>query len=258
MARSRVARVGAVTLAGVALLALVSRVGEVFLPARFPAHGAAPATTGRGGAGSASPVDPSVRGSGHAALGAAAAVVAACGAVALPLARRRARKAAEKTQRHYSTAYLLPSLVWTKIGFKENEIEAGELYSTNLVGLDICFGKTESGKLFCIGNKVGPIGAPLNIVGEIVGETVRDTQYGSSWNPFTGEVLEYCTFPPVVGGFLGWAMGGAENLSVFNFRADFFSKEVEAQIDVNARKAYEAPYWKGVLDAQGKDDGSYY
>jgi len=33
---------------------------------------------------------------------------------------------------------------------------------------------------------------------------------------------------------------------------------IEVLVDTNAKKAYEADYWKGILDAQGKDDGSYY
>ena len=36
------------------------------------------------------------------------------------------------------------------------------------------------------------------------------------------------------------------------------SGEVEVLVDTNAKKAYEANYWKGLLDAQGKDDGTYY
>ena len=30
------------------------------------------------------------------------------------------------------------------------------------------------------------------------------------------------------------------------------------KVDTNAKKAYEADYWKGILDAQGKNDGTYY
>eukprot|EP00971_Amphidinium_carterae_P230203 4568750-Amphidinium_carterae.1 len=36
------------------------------------------------------------------------------------------------------------------------------------------------------------------------------------------------------------------------------SATIEVQVDTNAKKAYEADYWKGVLDAQGKNDGTYY
>ena len=30
------------------------------------------------------------------------------------------------------------------------------------------------------------------------------------------------------------------------------------QVDVNAKAAFEAKYWSGVLDAQGKANGKYY
>lgn len=33
---------------------------------------------------------------------------------------------------------------------------------------------------------------------------------------------------------------------------------LEAFLNVNARAEYENAYWTGVLDAQGKADGSYY
>jgi len=36
------------------------------------------------------------------------------------------------------------------------------------------------------------------------------------------------------------------------------SSSSQVEVDANARKAYEADYWKGLLDAQGKNDGTYY
>ena len=32
----------------------------------------------------------------------------------------------------------------------------------------------------------------------------------------------------------------------------------QALLDVNAKKRFDAGYWRGILDAQGKVDGGYY
>lgn len=67
-------------------------------------------------------------------------------------------------------------------------------------------------------------------------------------------------------------MGGPTMISVFNVRGGgggggggLFGGGgggggggIQVEVDKNARKAYEADYWKGLLDAQGKNDGTYY
>ena len=188
-------------------------------------------------------------------VGTAAAVAAAvCGiAVASASLRRRAKG---RVQMHYSTATILPSLVYQKTGFKTKDIKPGQMTTCVLAGIDVNIGKTQSGKLFCMANKCGPIGGPLDRLGVIEGENVREEQYGCKWNCSTGEVVEWCTVP-ILGAVLGFVFEPQDQI-IFDFRTAFLSDDIEVLVDVNARKAYEAPYWKGVLDAQGKNDGTYY
>merc|ERR1712151_76382 len=47
-------------------------------------------------------------------------------------------------------------------------------------------------------------------------------------------------------------------MGVIDCRTSLFGDDIEVLVDTNAKKAYEADYWKGLLDAQGKDDGTYY
>merc|ERR1711874_441250 len=102
----------------------------------------------------------------------------------------------------------------------------------------------DGGRLICI---------CLEGVDEIV-----DAQYGTAFNVFTGMPDRFCSSPPVIGGIVGAIMGGPQALGVFDCRTSFLGAEVEVLVDTNMKRAYEANYWKGVLDAQGKDDGSYY
>ena len=74
-----------------------------------------------------------------------------------------------------------------------------------------------------------------------------------------GELIDWCVSPPIIGPLTGLIVE-KKNLLVFEVRQGGFlgSGDVEVLVDVNAKKAYEANYWKGLLDAQGKDDGTYY
>jgi len=177
------------------------------------------------------------------------------GAVAASM-RRNGRGG--KTAVHYSTAVVQPAFSWVKAGVKSGSLAAGELRTVQLEGCDVCIGKTDSGKLFAVGDKAPPTGTSLSIGGEVAGDTVVDGQYGSSFNVFTGEVVEWCPTPPILGSIVGSFMGGRTNLPVLDVRVAFFGDDVEVLCDLNAKKSYESDYWRGVLDAQGKDDGTYY
>mmetsp|Transcript_61891 Transcript_61891/g.133094 ORF Transcript_61891/g.133094 Transcript_61891/m.133094 type:complete len:258 (-) Transcript_61891:198-971(-) len=164
-----------------------------------------------------------------------------------------------KAPRRYSTQTILPSLAWLPTKCKSADLDNGNLEVRCLAGVDIVLGKTESGKLFALADKCPPTGTSLSIGGEVIGETVVDPQYGTRFNVFTGVPEgDWCPSPPVVGGFVGFLMGGPQCVQTFDCRETFLSKELEVQLDVNTRKAYEANYWKGLLDAQGKNDGTYY
>jgi len=172
----------------------------------------------------------------------------------------RARRQ-QRTMMKYSTQKILPSLAWIKSGIKTEELKNGDYQTVCLCGLDYCVGRTLQGKLFAVGDKYPPTGQSFAAGGFVEDETIADDQFGNRWNVFTGEsVGEWCPSPPLIGKFVGAFMtdGKPEALSVTDIREDFFSKEIEVLCDTNAKRAFEADYWKGILDAQGKDDGSYY
>jgi len=168
-----------------------------------------------------------------------------------------------KTAARYTTAEIVPALSWVKAEDKDGVVKAsdfgpGDKLTLCLAGCDICIGKTESGKLFAVGDKAPPTGTSISMGGDIEGETIRDGQWGCRFDVFTGDVVEWCPSPPGIGAFVGNIMGGPQKLYVFDVRQSFFGGDVEILVDLNAKKAYEADYWKGLLDAQGKDDGTYY
>jgi len=175
------------------------------------------------------------------------------------------KKRTNKTARHYTTEKILPNMVWQSAGFSTSELEPGEIRTVTLAGLDIAIGKTDSGKLFAVGDKAPPTGISLSQGGYIEGETVVEPQYGSKFDAITGDVTEWCTFPPILGPAIGLFMGGPTMIATFNVRegggggwVGGGGGGVQVEVDANARKAYEADYWKGLLDAQGKNDGTYY
>merc|ERR1712174_49124 len=94
-------------------------------------------------------------------------------------------------------------------------------------GLAICIAVDESGKIFALGAK---------------------------FSLKTGNVVgQWC--PSGVGKLLG---GLFEPVGVPTYPVKKTSNFVEVQVDVNYKANFEASYWKGILDAQGKSDGKYY
>jgi nitrite reductase/ring-hydroxylating ferredoxin subunit len=141
---------------------------------------------------------------------------------------------------------------------KSKDLDDG-IVAVCLSGLDICLGKTASGKIFAVADKAPPTGTSLTMGGEVEGELVVEPQYGCKFNAFTGEPSgPWCPTPPVLGGFIGAVMGGPQMIATFETQTSFLSGEIEILVDINSKKAYEADYWKGLLDAQGKNDGTYY
>merc|ERR1711972_753057 len=159
------------------------------------------------------------------ALGSAAAAAAvATAAVAGRSARRKARQTSGKTSMRYTTQTILPAFTWLKTGFKGNELGPCDLKSICLEGIDVAIGKTSSGKLFAVADKCPPIGSSLVVGGDVEGDNVVDSQYGSSFNVFTGYPDTWCPSPPIIGGAIGWFMGGPQMLATFECRESFFGK----------------------------------
>merc|ERR1712107_356957 len=169
---------------------------------------------------------------------------------------RRAKTAAKppaKTAAKYTTQTILPALAWLKTGYKSGDIAPTELRAINLGGTDVLVGKTEGGKIFCVGNLCPHIGTPMSEGADVIGDVIVCPLHGSSFKVTTGELIDWCVSPPIIGPVIE-----KKNLAIFEVRESFFGGDIEVQVDTNAKKAYEADYWKGILDAQGKNDGTYY
>jgi len=162
-----------------------------------------------------------------------------------------------RTAARYTTQVILPALQWIKTGLKAGDLQATELRAKNLSGVDVLVGKDGSGKLFCVGNLCPHIGTPMSEGADVIGDVIVCPLHGSSFNVFSGQLIDWCVSPPIIGPLTGIVVE-KKNLAVFEIRQSFFGGDIEVLVDTNARKAYEADYWKGVLDAQGKDDGTYY
>lgn len=123
-------------------------------------------------------------------------------------------------------------------------------------GLDICIVCDKGGKLYALGNKAPPTGQPLEFgkVDSAAG-TISDPTFGTKFSLKTGQVVGQW-MPGGVGFLLKNLFNEPSGVSVFPVRAK--GDKVEVQINVNALVQFEQPFWKGILDAQGLDSGSYY
>jgi nitrite reductase/ring-hydroxylating ferredoxin subunit len=89
--------------------------------------------------------------------------------------------------------------------------------------------------------------------GKVSGGTISDPVLGTKFDLKTGAVVEWC--PSGLGKLLG---GAFSPVGVPVYPVKKSGKNVEVQVDVNYKFNFEANYWSGILDAQGKDNGKYY
>jgi nitrite reductase/ring-hydroxylating ferredoxin subunit len=119
-------------------------------------------------------------------------------------------------------------------------------------GLAICIAVDENGAVYALGDKCPPVNQPLSF-GKVKGGVISDPVLGTTFSLKTGEVVNWCPAG------LGKLIGGAFSPSgVPTFPVKKAGKFVEVQVDVNAKLNFEANYWSGILDAQGKSNGKYY
>ena len=128
------------------------------------------------------------------------AAVASGTAAAVGLASSRRRS---KTAARYTTQTILPSLAWIKSGVKASELQPKQLKALTLAGNDVLIGKTEAGALFCVGNLCPHIGTPMSEGADVIGDVIVCPLHGSSFKVTTGELLDWCVSPPVIGPLTG-------------------------------------------------------
>jgi len=121
-------------------------------------------------------------------------------------------------------------------------------------GLAICIAVDPKGAVYALGDKCPPVNQPLSF-GKVNDDgTISDPVLGTKFSLKTGEVVgAWC--PSGIGKLLG---GLFDPSGVPTYPVRKGAKGIDVQVDVNYKLNFEANYWTGVLDAQGKADGKYY
>ncbi|KAK1862672.1 hypothetical protein I4F81_005240 [Pyropia yezoensis] len=133
-----------------------------------------------------------------------------------------------------------------------SDIEPGELKPIYTTGQNILVSCDFDGQVYASSNICPHLGTPLTD-GEVGDGVLTCAQHKSSWDLKTGELSgAWCPFPPVLGPLLG-KLQPPSNLAVFPVREN--AGYIEALLDVDAVKAFEANYWAGLLDSKGKATG---
>jgi len=143
----------------------------------------------------------------------AATASALCGASKIT-ALASAEAGTSKTAARYTTQIILPSLSWIKTGLKTKELAPCELKAITLAGNDVLIGKTEAGKLFCCGNLCPHIATPLSEGADVIGDVIVCPLHGSSFKTDTGELIDWCVSPPIIGPLTGLVVE-KKNLLIF-------------------------------------------
>jgi len=121
-------------------------------------------------------------------------------------------------------------------------------------GLAICVAVDPSGSVYALGDKCPPINQPLSFGKVNVDGTIQDPVLGTKFSLKSGEVVgDWC--PSGLGKLLG-AVFTPSGVPTYPVKKN--GKSIDVQVDVNAKLNFEAEYWTGILDAQGKSDGKYY
>merc|ERR1712157_500738 len=120
-------------------------------------------------------------------------------------------------------------------------------------GLAICIAVDPKGAVYALGDKCPPVNQPLSFGKVDADGTIEDPVLGTKFSLKTGNVVQWC--PSGIGKVLG---GLFDPVGVPAFRCRQRAGNIEVEVDVNAKLNYEADYWTGVLDAQGKANGKYY
>jgi len=131
--------------------------------------------------------------------------------------------------------------------------EPGRATSGVAGGLAICIAVDPNGSVYALGDKCPPVNQPLSFGTVNSDGTIQDPVLGTKFSLKTGEVVDWC--PSGLGRVIG---GVFTPTGVPSYPVRQRGGNLEIQVDVNAKANFEANYWKGVLDAQGKSDGSYY
>jgi len=134
------------------------------------------------------------------------------------------------------------------------ELSQGEAVAGFQYGQEIAIVQDKAGALFALNNKIPPIGQPVTFCG--IGKGVlEDPVTKTLFSLKSGKVIgTWCPSP--LGKLLYSRISSPTDLITFPVRKQ--GSNVQVLVNVNAKAQFEAKYWRGILDAQGKVDGGYY
>ena len=146
--------------------------------------------------------------------------------------------------------------VW--VAFAEaRDCKPGTVVSGFKFGQEIAIACTQGGKLYALNNKLPPTGQPATFGTLIEGDLIEDSVSGTRYSLKTGKVVgSWCPAPPGIGPLIFRNLFPIGEATLYQVRKS--GNAIQVLVDVNAKAKFEAGYWRGVLDSQGKVDGGYY
>jgi len=132
--------------------------------------------------------------------------------------------------------------------------EPGSATSGVAGGLAICIAVDPKGAIYALGDKCPPVNQPLSF-GKVTTGAIEDPVLGTNYDLKTGKVIDGTWCSKGIGILLGSIF---EPIGVPTYPVKKGKGTIDVQVDVNYKLNYEADYWSGVLDAQGKANGKYY
>ena len=144
--------------------------------------------------------------------------------------------------------------VWTTVCSKK-ELQPNTLKAAFGAGLDILIATNQGGSVFAAANVCPHIGTPLD-QGTVENGAIVCPLHRSAFDLRTGKLVgPWCPAPPLIGPLTG-KLKSPRELQTFQCRQT--AGKVQVLLDVNAKARFDASYWRGILDSQGKVDGGYY
>ncbi len=144
--------------------------------------------------------------------------------------------------------------VWTTV-CSAKDLKPQSLKAAFGAGQDILIATDKGGKIFATANVCPHIGTPLD-QGTVEGGAIVCPLHRSAFDLKSGKLVgPWCPAPPLIGPLTG-KLKSPKELKTFQVRSQ--GGNVQVLLDVNAKKRFDANYWRGILDAQGKVDGGYY
>jgi nitrite reductase/ring-hydroxylating ferredoxin subunit len=144
--------------------------------------------------------------------------------------------------------------VWTTV-CKASDLKPQSLKACFGAGQDILIATDKGGKVFAAANVCPHIGTPLD-QGTVEDNAIVCPLHRSAFDLRTGKLVgPWCPAPPLIGPLTG-KLKSPRELATFQARNQ--GGKVQVLLDINAKKRFDANYWRGILDSQGKVDGGYY